>query len=235
MTRFQFILKTLYNKTLKTSEIVDIYYDEYSELVDEKRRWYISKNNEKTEKELRTQLIAEFSSYINRTSNKSFFTKLGEGYTLSDEGKSYYDNNFVSNQSEFETEDIEVEITEEQIKEQFEKRGIIYLLKSKTFEGVYKIGKTTDLKTRMSDLKKDHKYGVFDLELLMYIDCQDYSIIERVFHKFFEDFRLCKKKQIKVDTELFKDNDTIIEEFKLFADFLIKNPRFQDVKLNIIS
>jgi hypothetical protein len=35
------------------------------------------------------------------------------------------------------------------------------------------------------------------------IECEDYSIIERVLHKFFEDFRLCKKNEIKVDTELF--------------------------------
>jgi hypothetical protein len=232
MTKLEFILKTLYSKTLKTSDLTDVYYDECSDEVESKRRYYISKNIEKTEKELRTQLTAELSSNLNRVSNKNLFVKLPDGYTLSEEGKKYYVDNFTSdNQEDDDFEAVEVEITEDDIKEQFNKRGIIYLLKSKNFEGVYKIGKTIDMNKRMIDLKKDHRYGVFDLFPLMYIDCQDYSIIERVFHKFFEDFRLCKKNDIKVDTELFRNIESIEQEFELFAEFLSKNPRFKGVKL----
>jgi hypothetical protein len=65
----------------------------------------------------------------------------------------------------------------------------------------------------------------------MRIECEDYSIIERVLHKFFEDFRLCKKNEIKVDTELFINIPTIELEFELFAEMLSKNPRYGKCKL----
>jgi hypothetical protein len=231
MTKLEFILKSLLTENLKTTEIVDKYYDECSDDVDNKRRYYISKNKEKTEKELRTQILAEFSSDITRKYNKIYFDKVGDSYTLSEDGKKYYNEFYLKTEDDVdvESEDIDIELTNDEIKEEFNKKGIIYLLKSESFEDVYKIGKTINLDKRLNDLKKDNRYGVFDLNVLMYIECPDYSIIERVFHKFFEDYRLCKKNNIGVDTELFKGVSTIVEEFKLFGEFLQKNPRFDGV------
>ena len=233
MTRLEFIYKSLIRQTLTTSQLTDYFYEECSDLVDEKRRYYISKNSEKTEKELRTQIQAEFSSVINRSTNKKYFLTSKDGYSLSEEGKKEYTLNYLKDDmQEYIIEDID--ITDVEITEEFNKRGIIYLLKSSSFKDVYKIGKTIDLNKRMYDLKRDHRYGVFALEPIMYIDCEDYHIIERVFHKFFEDYRLCKKNDILVDTELFKGLDTIEDEFKLFSDFLESNPRFKKSQLFIL-
>lgn len=234
MTKFEFVLKSLYDKVLKPSDITDIYYDECSEDVETKRRYYISKNKEKTEKELRTQIHAELVSIFSQPKYKNFFTKSVDGYTLSEDGKRYYIDRYLSNELEDETEYVEVVISSEEIKEEFDKVGIVYLLKSKSFDRVYKVGKTTNLESRIESLKRDNRYGVFDLQPIMYISCQDYSIIESALHKFFEDFRLCRKNDIQVDTELFKEIDTIEEEFKLYAEFLMKNPRFDNVVLHII-
>jgi dGTP triphosphohydrolase len=115
--------------------------------------------------------------------------------------------------------------------ENIDTTGIVYLLKSRSFDDTYKVGKTKNITQRLSELSKDHRYGVFDLVEVMRIECENYSIIERVLHKFFEDFRLCKKNEIKVDTELFRGVSTIELEFELFAEFLSKNPRYGNCKL----
>jgi hypothetical protein len=65
----------------------------------------------------------------------------------------------------------------------------------------------------------------------MILKCANISIVEKVLHKFFEDYRLCKKNNLGVDTELFKGLDTIEIEFDLFAEFLQKNPRYDNVTL----
>ena len=65
----------------------------------------------------------------------------------------------------------------------------------------------------------------------MYIICSDYAIIERVFHKFFENYRLFKGNGLLRDTELFKDLDSIEIEFELFANFLQANPRYKNIQL----
>ena len=123
---------------------------------------------------------------------------------------------------------VDIEDVEEENIDTF---GIVYLLKSKSFNDTYKVGKTKNITQRLSELAKDHRYGVFNLEEVMRIECEDYSIIERVLHKFFEDFRLCKKNEIKVDTELFINIPTIELEFELFAEMLSKNPRYGKCKL----
>jgi hypothetical protein len=231
MTRKDFILKSLFlNGTLSTSEIVDKFYDECTEKVDEKRVYYISKGSEKTEKELRQQIYAEIGRYIGgfkhinpilveTSKEKGVLNK----HSITEAGKKYY--------LEEEEENIDVVIENIDIEENVDTFGIVYLLKSKSFNDTYKVGKTKNITQRLSELSKDHRYGVFNLEEIMRIECEDYSIIERVLHKFFEDFRLCKKNEIKVDTELFINIPTIELEFELFAEMLSKNPRYGKCKL----
>ena len=226
MTRKDFIVKSLFlNGTLSTSEIVDKFYDDFSEKVDEKRVYYISKGSEKTEKELRQQIYSEIGRYITAIPNfvetskeKGTLNK----HSLTEAGKKYY---LEKNKEEDENIDVVgIEVVEEE--ENIDTFGIVYLLKSKSFNDTYKVGKTKNITQRLSELSKDHRYGVFNLEEIMRIECEDYSIIERVLHKFFEDFRLCRKNEIKVDTELFINIPTIELEFELFSEMLSKNPRY---------
>ena len=230
MTRKDFIVKSLFiNGTLSTSEIVDKFYEEFSDKVDAKRVYYIAKGSEKTEKELRQQIYAELGSviiaipnFVETSKEKGTLNK----HSLTEKGKKYY----LENNKE-EEESLDVVVVENIEEENVDTFGIVYLLKSKSFNDTYKVGKTKNITQRLSELSKDHRYGVFNLEEVMRIECEDYSIIERVLHKFFEDFRLCKKNEIKVDTELFINIPTIELEFELFAEMLSKNPRYGKCKL----
>jgi dGTP triphosphohydrolase len=230
MTRKDFIVKSLFiNDTLSTSEIVDKFYEEFSNTIDEKRVYYIAKGSEKTEKELRQQIYAEIGSvivaipnFVETSKEKGTLNK----HSLTETGKKYY-----LEKNKEEEESIDVVVIENVEEENIDTFGIVYLLKSKSFNDTYKVGKTKNITQRLSELSKDHRYGVFNLEEVMRIECEDYSIIERVLHKFFEDFRLCKKNEIKVDTELFINIPTIELEFELFAEMLSKNPRYGKCKL----
>lgn len=239
MTKKDFIIKALFlNDTLTTSGIVDRYYDECGDKVDEKRVSYISRGNEKTEKDLRQQIYAEMGATIISIptlveTSKSKEKGILNSHTITELGRKYYLDGVEECVVDIEISDIsgsevcEVGIEEENI----DTTGIVYLLKSRSFDDTYKVGKTKNIAQRLSELSKDHRYGVFDLVEVMRIECEDYSIIERVLHKFFEDFRLCKKNEIKVDTELFRGVSTIELEFELFAEFLSKNPRYGNCKL----
>jgi dGTP triphosphohydrolase len=230
MIKKDFIIKSLFlNGTLSTSEIVDKFYDDFSFKVDEKRVYYISKGIEKTEKELRQQIYAEFGQNI--CANPTLIETSKERgslnkHNITELGKKYY-----LESKKDEEEDVEVVSIENIEEEDVDTFGIVYLLKSKSFEDTYKVGKTKNITQRLSELSKDHRYGVFNLTEIMRIECEDYSIIERVLHKFFEDFRLCKKNEIKVDTELFRGIPTIEIEFELFSEMLSKNPRYGKCKL----
>jgi hypothetical protein len=231
MTKKDFIIKSLFlNGTLSTSEIVDKFYDECTEKVDEKRVYYIAKGSEKTEKELRQQIYAEMGraiisipTLVETSKEKGSLNK----HNITELGKKFY----LENNKEEEEENIDTVVENIDIEENVNTFGIVYLLKSKSFNDTYKVGKTKNITQRLSELSKDHRYGVFNLSEIMRIECEDYSIIERVLHKFFEDFRLCKKNEIKVDTELFINIPTIELEFELFAEMLSKNPRYGKCKL----
>ena len=228
MTRKDFIVKSLFlNGALSTSEIVDKFYDELSETVNSKRVYYITKGNEKTEKELRQQIYAEIGSTIISIPNLVETSKEKgtlNKHNITESGKKYY---LEKNKEVDENIDVvDIEYINDIEEENVDTFGIVYLLKSKSFNDTYKVGKTKNITQRLSELSKDHRYGLFNLEEVMRIECENYSIIERVLHKFFEDFRLCKKNEIKVDTELFINIPTIELEFELFAEMLSKNPRY---------
>lgn len=228
MTNKEKIISLLgkYGNDKLTSELTELYYEVYPNYIDERRRDYISRGVDKTEKELFNQIGAEISSVIitygrdlistDRSSNKRRFS-------LTDKGLEFY-NELISNK----TEDIlpmEEISKDDEIELQSDNKGIVYLLVSSTYPDTYKIGITISLEERLINLSRDFRYGVFDLKPKMYFKCNDYQLIEQVLHKFFEDFRLGKKNDLSVDTELFKDNPTIEEEFEAFVEFLQKNPR----------
>ena len=235
MTLKEFVLKSLYDNEMTSQSLLNLYYEECEEQIEIKRKNYLIKGKEITESDLKIQIRVELVSQMNTSRyNKdcqTFFiiNKIDKPwkYTLSETGKKFYENNYLDIE-----DDVTIENSEEEIIENINDTGIVYLLKSQKFENTYKIGITTNtIEQRLDSLKRDNRYGVFSLKPIMYIICNDYDIIEKVFHKFFENYRLCKKNDIGVDTELFKNIDSIEEEFELFANFLISNPRFKNVKL----
>ena len=236
MTKKEFLLKAIYeNISINASTLVDKYYEECEDDIEEKRRYYIGEGIEKTEKELKNQIRAEFQAEPYHKWNKGFkYIKLEkvekfQNYLLTDEGKEFYEENYLDIENSKENLEIVNEIADELNNEEDIDNGLVYLLKSKTYEHTYKIGITKlTINERLTNLKRDIRYGVFDLTPIMYIKSSDYKILERVFHKFFENFRLCKKNALLVDTELFKDLDTIETEFELFANFLKANPRYKN-------
>lgn len=229
MTRKEFLLKTLYKiPSLNSKSLTDKYYEKCEAEVEKKRRAYIAKGAEKTEKELKNQIRAELQSHACQLNKENLINIIKienkQNYSLTDEGRQYYEDHYL--ETEIPEEDVEV-IVEEY--EENENIGIVYLLKSKTFDDTYKVGMTKlTMNERLNNLRSDNRYGLFNFIPVMYMKCMDYQIIERVLHKFFENYRLCKKNDLRVDTELFKDIDSIEIEFELFAKYLKSNPRFKD-------
>jgi len=231
MTKKEFFLKTLYkNNNITTEELTNLYYEECQSDVESKRKYYFSEGIEKTEKELKTQIKGEFSCITSQKWNKDFqYISVDKSnsifyYSLTQNGKKYYEENFLE-----EIDNNIQEIIEENAQET---NGIVYLLKSQTFENTYKIGITTrTIDKRIDELNRHNSYGLFNLKPIMYFTCCDYAIMERVLHKLFENFRLCKKNELFVDTEIFKGLDTIEIEFELFANYLKSNPRYKNVEL----
>lgn len=242
MTKKEFILKVLYeNGNLTGHKITDFYYEQQEYDVEQKRIYYISKGTEKTEKQLKLQIRAELTAevakiwninlkYISRDNNSPVI------YSITEEGKRYYEETYLENTTDsiiVDQENNKNEIIEdESIEDEITTIGIVYLLRSLTYRDTYKIGKTIrTIEERVEDLKRDSTYSIFNLKPIMYIICSDYDLIERVFHKFFENYRLCRRNTMLRDTELFKDLDSIETEFELFANFLKSNPRYKNIQL----
>jgi len=230
MTQKDFIITVLsQNNGQTTAQLVDIYYEQLPHIVETRRNQYIAQNKPKTEKELKTQIHAELGSCLHRLneSNQVTTTRLKN-----------QPNTHIINPNA-----IQITIVDEQQEDLIPDKndpapdcfGTVYLMKSQTFKNTYKIGITSDLDRRTKELRKDHRYGAFVLKPIASIECQDYTLVERVLHKFFEDFRLSKgndNNDVAVDTELFIDIETIEEEFKLFCELISKNPRFKNTNIN---
>lgn len=222
MTFEELILDKLSQANAMTSaQIVQLIYEQNPDVIERKRNSYITQGKAKTEKELNTQMNAEISAYISRLNKK--------GLVTTTKIKGQHNSHTANKQTKTEEEDpIEISTNNEPAPECF---GTVYLMKSQTFKNTYKIGITSDLERRTKELRKDHRYGAFVLNPIASLDCKDYTLVERVLHKFFEDFRLSKgndNNEVAVDTELFIDIDTIEEEFNLFCEFITKNPRFKN-------
>lgn len=221
------ISKLPQNTTLTTTQIVELIYEQNPDVIERKRNQYIAQNKPKTEKELLTQINAEVAAYISRLNKK--------GLVTTNRTKGLNNSHTATPIANKINEEEPIEITHNNETTTTDCFGTVYLMKSQTFKNTYKIGITSDLDRRTKELRKDHRYGAFVLKPVASIDCQDYTNLERVLHKFFEDFRLSKgndNNDVAVDTELFIDIDTIEEEFKLFCELIAKNPRFKNTNIN---
>jgi hypothetical protein len=226
MTYTEFIIAALsHNNTQTTAQLVETFYEQHPERIEARRNQYIAQNKPKTEKELKSQIHAEFGVYLIQ------LNKEGKVITTRSKGQTNTHNISPNAITTTTTELPQPDLTPDKNDPAPECFGTVYLMKSQTFKNTYKIGITSDLDRRTKELRKDHRYGAFVLNPIASMDCKDYTLVERVLHKFFEDFRLSKgndNNEVAVDTELFIDIDTIEEEFNLFCEFITKNPRFKN-------
>ena len=221
------ILLGKYGNNKSMRELVSLYYDIFPEKIENVRRRYSIDKIDKTEKEIFQNFVNKFWAEIDRRM-QDWVIKSEESnkvtYSLTEEGIKYYKNltdEDIDTSTEVSETDEDVEITEGG-------KGIVYLLLSEKFNNVYKIGSTSrTVEERLDELKVHPVYGVFYLVPKMYIEVNNFKIIERVLHKFFEDFRMGRYNH-STSTELFKDNPTIEIEFELFIEMLQKNPTYKN-------
>ena len=132
-------------------------------------------------------------------------------------------------------EDVEIEPTNYEILEIIEDTkfdeniGIVYLMRSKNHWNTYKIGITNrTVEDRLYELLRNPTYGSYNLFPAAYIKLKNYNVAEQVYHKYFENFRLCRKNDLFIDTELFQTNEDLINEFKYFCKVnYLEHPRLK--------
>ena len=229
MTRSQCIREILIeNDNLSARQIMNILIQRHPQIWDSKVSFYADAGKEKSESWVSNQLSAEVSSTIRAwyregkiildkvnkittfTATDAYKRQLIDGVLLEDQDITIYDED---------DEDLDSVNCND-------KNGIVYFLYSDIFKDVSKIGKTIDLEKRIYDLSKDNRYGVFNLKVKGWIMVRNYGAVEKMFHNFFNKYRLYKDNfGINVDTELFKtDNDL----YKMWVSFIkvnyIENP-----------
>ena len=94
--------------------------------------------------------------------------------------------------------------------------GYTYFMKSQSIPNVYKIGKADNINNRENDLLKDGRYGVFNLKTIGWVKVKDPYKFEKLFHTFYQDFRLSRKNGLQVDTELFQTEKNLYDMWKKF-------------------
>ena len=213
------------NKT--RSDLTNLWYEYFPELIDKIRIRYL----DLTEKGLFNRISSWVASYPHHYPDIFISDRIDNKlhYSLTEFGLSLYNELLIKIDTE---EEIKIEKDVDDVTDNIEdiiedNVGIVYLLISKRYPNTYKIGITSrTIEDRLNELTRDRLYGIFNLEVKMYIKCIDFSLIERVLHKFFEDFRMGTSVN-KSSTELFVDNPTIEDEFELFVKMLQENPRYK--------
>lgn len=234
MTRNQCIREILIkNDNLSAIQIMNILIERYPQIWDDKVAFYADAGKEKSESWVSSQLSAEVSSTIrvwhkegkvilDKTNKTTTFTltdtykrQLTEGLILEDQT--------ITNYDEDDDEDLDCVNCNH-------KSGFVYFSRSDIFKDTYKIGRATNLEKRIYDLSKDNRYGVFNLKLKGWIMVKNYKEVEKMFHNYFNGYRLYKGNfGINVNTELFKTNDDLYEMWKRFITVnYINNPIMKD-------
>lgn len=95
-----------------------------------------------------------------------------------------------------------------------------YFMVSQTIPNIYKIGKAKNVESRQHDLMKDNRYGLFNLKTKGWIKIKDPYRFERMFHLYYQRYRLSTKNGLKVDTELFQTDKDL---YKMWTDFVVNN------------
>jgi predicted Mrr-cat superfamily restriction endonuclease len=106
--------------------------------------------------------------------------------------------------------------------------GVVYIMKSTTVNGFYKVGYADeDADKRCSALSADKKYGCWNLEVIGYIKSKNYKRLEKAFHNHFAPKRLCIENGCNQDTELF-NSENFIQDFKDYTN-LIKSQSYYEI------
>lgn len=100
-----------------------------------------------------------------------------------------------------------------------------YFMESSVIPNIYKIGKSKDVLNRECELKKDNRYGLFDLKTKGWVKTTNPYKLERLFHLYYERFRLSSKNGLKVDTELFQTEHDLYQKWVDFVKVnYLENP-----------
>lgn len=90
----------------------------------------------------------------------------------------------------------------------------VYVLSNESMPGLYKIGKTVNIQTRLKDLDSTPTPTPFTVEFLF--QCEDNDYVEKSLHKIFNDLR------VRNNREFFRvDLKSVEEVFKLFDGNLV--------------
>lgn len=104
-----------------------------------------------------------------------------------------------------------------------------YFMVSQTIPNIYKIGKAKNVETREFDLSKDNRYGLFNLKTKGWVKTNNPYKLERLFHLYYERYRLSTKNGLKVDTELFQTEHDLYAKWVDFINLnYISNPIMKD-------
>jgi hypothetical protein len=112
--------------------------------------------------------------------------------------------------------------------------GVVYIMKSNTFPGVYKLGYADkDAELRCSALSTDKKYATFNLEVLGYVKLSNYKRFEKAVHNQFAPVRINCENGCNIDTELFTST-TLPQDFKEYIQLNQKQKYYKitEVSLN---
>jgi hypothetical protein len=91
----------------------------------------------------------------------------------------------------------------------------VYVLSNESMPGIYKIGKTINIQTRLKDLDSTQTPTPFNVELLF--ECQDHDYVEKKMHKIFNNVR------VRTNREFFKvDLSSVKEVFNLFDGKIVE-------------
>ena len=222
MSRSQLIREILVDyDNLNARQIMNILIEKYPKIWDDKIAFYADAGKEKTQTWVGNQLTAEVSSTI-RAWCREGKVVLGEingltTFTATDSFKKLIKGYSNFDDESFVTDNLVLE-EDESCDTCSDRNGIVYILQSEIFNDTFKIGKTTDLDKRMYDLSRDKRYGVFKLKVKGWIRVKQYDEVERLFHYYFNKYRLYGKNfDLNVDTELFKTN---LDLYELWKDFI---------------
>jgi hypothetical protein len=223
------------NDNLNSKQIMDILIQKYPQIWENKVAFYAEAGKEKSESWVKRQLTAEVGRTLLTwvTEGKVIKVVNGNGilntFIATDNFKKQFTNDVSFEAENFNIYDDEVDEDLDCVNCD-DKVGIVYFLQSDIFSDVSKIGKTTDLDKRIYDLSKDNRYGVFNLKVNGWIRVRNYGSVEKMFHNFFNKYRLYKGNfNLKVDTELFKTNDNLYEMWVSFIKVnYLNNPLMKD-------
>ena len=91
----------------------------------------------------------------------------------------------------------------------------VYVLSNESMPGTYKIGKTSDIKTRLKDLDSTSNPTPFKVEILF--ECEDHDYVEKKMHKIFSDYR------VRSNREFFRTNLLSVKKaFKSFPGKIVE-------------